>query len=93
MTFQTATYTGTGNQTAMTVSPSGNVYVFVKASSADRYDIKFKVDSTGLRRDIKNGDNRKGMTRIIKIDEPAAEINLNISNNASGDIILEVKEY
>lgn len=93
MTFQTATYTGTGNQTPLTVLPTANVYIFIKASSADRYDIKFRVDSTGLRRDIKDGDDRKGSTKIMKLDEPAAEINLNITNNASGDIILEVLEY
>lgn len=93
MTFQTATYTTTGQQTALNVTPTSNVFLFIKAGSGDRYNIKYKVDSTGLRRIINGGDNKRGTTKIIKIDEPASEVSLNITTNVSADIIFQVKEY
>lgn len=91
MTFKTATYTGTGNQTLLAVSPTSNVYIFVKAGPNDKYNIDFKVDSAGIKRSLHK--NRKGGVRIDKIPVPAAEVGLNITTNVSGDIIIETKEY
>ena len=93
MTFQTVTSTGTGVTTLSGLSATSNVYVFVKGSNADRYDIKFKVNTSGLRRVMDVGETRRGSTRIKQIDVPASEISIDVSNNASGDIVLEVKEY
>ncbi len=94
MTFQTDTYTGTGVQTAMSVTSSSNdVFIHVHADDDDVFDIQYKLDSTGLTHTMQDGDNRSGEIVATLVDIPAVEIFLNITTNNSSHIEMEIKEF